>query len=62
MGLVDLRGRGDDAEVRALGARLLSEAGATGAEELPRLLVGWSEDGALVGCIGIERAGDREFA
>jgi GNAT superfamily N-acetyltransferase len=57
MGLVDLRGRADDAEVQALAACVQTDAG-----ELPRLLVGWSEDGRLVGCIGIERAGEREFA
>ena len=62
MGLVDLRGCADDAEVRSLGARLQAEAGRVEGGEPPRLLVGWSEDEALVGCIGIERAGDRELA
>jgi GNAT superfamily N-acetyltransferase len=57
MGLVDLRDRADDAEVLALAARAQPEAG-----ELPRLLVGWSEDGKLVGGIGVERVGERELA
>jgi len=52
MALVDLRGRADDAEVQALVA----------ADEPTRLLVGWSEDGRLVGGIGIEPVADRELA
>jgi predicted N-acetyltransferase YhbS len=56
MGLVDLRGRGDDAAVQALAARVQSREG-----ELPRLLVGWEADDELVGCIGIDRLGDREL-
>ncbi len=58
MALVDLRSRADEAEVRTLCAIAQSESG-----EPPRLLVGWDDDdGRLVGCIGIERVGDREFA
>ncbi len=52
MGLVDLRGRADDAEVQALVC----------ADEPARLLVGWSEGDRLVGGIGIERVGERELA
>lgn len=57
MGLVDLRGRADDAEVQALAA-----LARPGSAELPRLLVGWSEDDEFVGCIGIERVAERELA
>jgi predicted N-acetyltransferase YhbS len=57
MGLVDLRGRAGDAEVQALAARVRRGEG-----ELPRLLVGWSDERRLVGCIGIDRVGDRELA
>jgi predicted N-acetyltransferase YhbS len=57
MGLVDLRGRAGDAAVRALAARVRPGEG-----ELPRLLVGWEADDELVGCIGIDRVGDRELA
>jgi GNAT superfamily N-acetyltransferase len=57
MGLVDLRGRANDAEVQALAA-----LARPGSAELPRLLVGWSEDDELVGCIGIERVAERELA
>ena len=62
MGLVDLRGRADDAEVQALAALVQADAGSAAADEPPRLLVGWSEDDELVGGIGIERIGDRELA
>lgn len=61
MGLVDLRGRADDAEVKALVASAQGDAGAAAAAELPRPLVGWSEDGVLAGCIGVERVADREL-
>jgi predicted N-acetyltransferase YhbS len=57
MGLVDLRRRADDLEVQALASSVQHETA-----ELPRLLVGWSEDGRLVGGIGIDRVGDREIA
>jgi GNAT superfamily N-acetyltransferase len=62
VGLVDLRGRADDADVQALAALVQAEAGFAPADEPPRLLVGWNEDGQLVGGIGIERIGDRELA
>jgi GNAT superfamily N-acetyltransferase len=56
MGLVDLRGRADDPAVQALAARVQPGEG-----ELPRLLVGWEAGEKLVGCIGIDRLGDREL-
>ena len=62
VGLIDLRDRADDAEVQALVALVHSEGGSAGVDESPRLLVGWSEDGKLVGGIGIERLGERELA
>src|SRR6478752_6065900 len=62
VGLVDLRGRGDDAEVQVLAELVRAEVGSAVADESPRLLVGWAEDERLVGGIGIERIGDRELA
>jgi GNAT superfamily N-acetyltransferase len=61
VGLVDLRGLADDAEVQALTALVQADAGSAAADRPPPLLVGWSEDDRLVGCIGIERVGDREI-
>jgi hypothetical protein len=51
MGLVDLRGRETDPEVRAL----LEPDGAWS-------LVGWSRDGTLVACAGMERVDGDEIA
>ena len=62
VGLVDLRGRADDAEVQVLAELVRAEVGSAVADESPRLLVGWAEDERLVGGIGIERIGDRELA
>ena len=57
MGLVDLRGRADDAAVSALVAQLPQRAEAGADAATPRLLLGWSVDGELVGCLGAERNG-----
>jgi GNAT superfamily N-acetyltransferase len=61
VGIVDLRGRADDPRVVALVARMpvpTDEAG--GAPVARRLLVGWSAGDEIVGCLGVERAGERE--
>ena len=61
MGLVDLRGRADDAAVQALAARLLAGEEAGGVAATPSLLIGWAESEELVGGLGIERVGEREI-
>ena len=61
MGLVDLRGRADDAAVRALAARFPADEEAGGVATTPTLLIGWAESEELVGGLGIERVGEREI-
>ncbi len=61
MGLVDLRGRTDDAAVTALVAQLPRQAETSADAPPPRLLLGWTVDGELVGCLGVEGGNGREL-
>ncbi len=67
MTLVDLRGREDDPAVSSLiGQGTGSPAGSERAADRYRrgdwILLGWEEDGRVVGCVGVERDEQRDIA